>query len=263
MKRLVTAVALLTFAVYLIWWAPYQVFVAGALLVALLCYREYSGLVIAHQIQRPGIWGLLAGLVIMFRPGDLLLDISLLVVLALVFSLRRDLLRDILPQVSCEFFGALYTFAPWRFAVDLRSVSVHLLFFALALNWVGDTAAYYAGRLVGKNKLAPIVSPKKSWEGAAASVLASVVLGVLYLGKFQPILPWWEVTLMAVVGNIAGQFGALAESAIKRGAGVKDSGVMLPGHGGMLDRVDSSLFALPAVYGIYLLTKLIYLVKVH
>src|SRR5581483_1326584 len=99
----------------------------------------------------------------------------------------------------------------------------------------------------------PVVSPKKSWEGAAASVAGSVVFGLLYLGHFMPRLSWWEITGMALLGNVAGQFGDLAESAIKRGAGVKDSGNLLPGHGGMLDRVDSSLFALPVVYALYLL----------
>lgn len=258
MKRLLTAIGLIAFAVYLIWLAPHFIFVAGALLMALLCYWEYSGLVAAHSIPRPGVWGLLAGLLLIFRPSAMLPELSILVLLALTFALRRDNLRDVLPRVACEFFGALYTFAPWRFAIDLRNVSVHLLFFALALNWVGDTAAYYAGRQFGRHRLAPVVSPKKSWEGAAASVIASVVLGVLYLGKFDPTFSWWQVALMAIVGNIAGQFGDLAESAIKRGAGVKDSGALLPGHGGVLDRVDSSLFALPAVYGIYLLITNIY-----
>ncbi len=258
MNRVVTAIALIAFAVYLIWFAPHAIFVAGALLMAVLCYWEYAGLVAAHAIPRPGLFGLLAGLCIVFEPPPTLLLLSLLVVLALSFSLGRRDLREILPQAACEFFGALYTFAPWRFAVDLRSISMHLLFFALALNWVGDTAAYYTGRRFGRRRLSPVVSPKKSWEGAAASVIASVVLGVLYLGKFYPVLPWWEVGAMALFGNLAGQFGDLAESAIKRGAGVKDSGSLLPGHGGILDRVDSSLFTLPAVYGIYLLIHFIW-----
>lgn len=255
MKRLVTAIALIAFAVYLIWWAPHSVFLAGAVLLALVCYREYVGLVIAHGIPQPGIWGLIAGLVIILFPSAMLSGLSVLVIPALTFSLRRDDLTEVLPAVACEFFGALYTFAPWRIAVDLRAVSVHLLFFSVALNWVGDTAAYYAGRQFGKHRLAPIVSPKKSWEGAAASVIASLLLGIVYLGRFEPLLPWWEIALMAIAGNIAGQFGDLAESAIKRGAGVKDSGTLLPGHGGALDRLDSSLFSLPVVYGTYLLIK--------
>ena len=147
--------------------------------------------------------------------------------------------------------GVFYAFVPWRFAIDLRAVSVHLLFFALALNWVGDSAAYYVGRTIGKHKLAPVVSPGKSWEGAIASVLGSVIFGLLYLGHFVPRIPLWQIAMIAAVGNVAGQFGDLAESALKRGAGLKDSSNLLPGHGGFLDRLDSSLFALPVVYILY------------
>jgi phosphatidate cytidylyltransferase len=252
MTRLLTAIGLIAVAIYLIFWAPQVVFIAAAVTMSALCYWEFSGLVTAYGIQRPGIFGMLAGLLILFQPQYTLLGVALLLVAALALSLRKDALREILPQVACAFFGAFYTFAPWRFSADLRRQSVHLLFFALALNWVGDSAAYYVGRWLGKHQLAPLVSPKKSWEGAAASIAASVIFGILYLGKFMPQVPWWHVAAMAIVGNIAGQFGDLAESAIKRGAGVKDTGNMLPGHGGMLDRVDSSLFALPVIYALYL-----------
>jgi phosphatidate cytidylyltransferase len=97
------------------------------------------------------------------------------------------------------------------------------------------------------------VSPKKSWEGAAGSVAGSIVFGVIYLGYFQPQVALWKIALIAAAANMAGQLGDLAESAMKRGAGVKDSGHILPGHGGLLDRVDSSLFALPVVYALLLL----------
>ncbi len=123
------------------------------------------------------------------------------------------------------------------------------------MNWSGDTAAYYVGRAIGKHKLSPILSPKKSWEGAIASVAGSLILGLLYLGHFTPDIPLWEIIIMAVVGNVAGQLGDLAESAMKRGAGVKDSGNILPGHGGILDRVDSSLFAIPIIYIIFIASK--------
>jgi phosphatidate cytidylyltransferase len=251
MKRFSTALALVLVAGYLVGWAPALLFAAASLLMSLLCYWEYSGLVAKHDIPRPGVFGFLAGLVILFFPQLILPGVSILVVCAFVTSLRHDNLRDVLPQVASAFLGAFYAFAPWRFAIDLRSISVHLLFFALALNWVGDSAAYYVGRKFGKHKLAPIVSPGKSWEGAIASVFGAVLFGVLYLGHFFPQIAWWQVALIAVVASAAGQLGDLAESAMKRGAGVKDSGSLLPGHGGILDRVDSSLFALPVVYILY------------
>jgi phosphatidate cytidylyltransferase len=248
MKRIVTAIALLAVAVYLIFWGPHWLFLAAATYLGTTCYFEFSGLVAGHGIRRPGIWGVLAGLLILFSPGPILSELSLVMILALAAALRYADLRDVLPQVACVFLGALYAFAPWHFAVLLRQMSVHWLLLALASNWAGDSAAYYVGRSLGKHRLAPVVSPKKSWEGAAGSVAGSVIFGVIYMGYFMPSVRVWTVVLIAVAANIAGQFGDLAESAMKRGAGVKDSGNLLPGHGGMLDRVDSSLFALPVVY---------------
>lgn len=253
MKRLLTALALIAVAIYLIVWAPSWLFLIAATVMGLVCYSEYSDLVAGHSIQRPGIFGVLAGLLILFSPGNAVPGLSLLVIIALAAALRYTDLRDVLPQVACSFLGALYTFSPWHFAVLLRGMSIHWLLFALALNWAGDSAAYYVGKSFGKHKLAPIVSPKKSWEGAVGSVAGSVLFGLVYLGYFMPTVSFWKIALMAIAGNVAGQFGDLAESAMKRGAGVKDSGHLLPGHGGMLDRVDSSLFALPVVYSLLLI----------
>ncbi len=259
MKRLVTAIGLLALAFYLIFLSPVLVFLLAAVAMSLFCYSEFSGLVSAHGFPSPGWLGAALGFFVLLWPEvsgvyiATFLGISLFLILALIVALRRSDLASIVPYVSCVLFSALYTFAPWRFSIDLRKQSVHLLFFALALNWVGDSAAFYAGRAFGRHRLAPIVSPKKSWEGAIASVCASVIFGILYLGHFVPRLIWWQIIIMATAGNVAGQLGDLAESAVKRGAGVKDSGTLLPGHGGMLDRVDSSLFALPTVLAIYLL----------
>ncbi|HEY3840842.1 MAG TPA: phosphatidate cytidylyltransferase, partial [Bryobacteraceae bacterium] len=110
--------------------------------------------------------------------------------------------------------------------------------------------AYYVGRRWGRRKLAPRVSPGKTWEGAMASAVVSAIAGVLALPRLIPGVGFGEALVLALAANIAGQVGDLAESAIKRGAGVKDSGTLLPGHGGLLDRVDSSMFALPVLYGI-------------
>ena len=248
MKRLLTALALIIFAVYLVFLAPPSVFLAAALLVGLLCYREFSTIVVAHGISRPGVVGILMGSVIILWPQQVSSVTPLLLALALTLLLRRPNLREIVPEAGSTILGAFYAFAPWRLAVDLRHESIHLLFFALALNWVGDSAAFYFGRQFGKHKLAPVISPGKSWEGAAASVVVSTLFGLIYLGYALPSLPLPVVAVMAILGNMAGQLGDLVESSIKRGAGVKDSGSLLPGHGGVLDRLDSSMFALPVVY---------------
>jgi phosphatidate cytidylyltransferase len=262
MRRLITAIGLLVFACYLIFFSPASVFFAAALLMSLLCFREFSSLISSHQFPAPGWLAVLGGLTVLFgpelihsQPLGTLVILSLLVISTFVAALRLQDLRSILPYTSCVLLSVLYTFAPWRFAVELRRQSVHLLFFALALNWIGDSAAYYVGRKFGRHRLAPVVSPNKSWEGSVAAVAASVGFGLLYLGHFVPNLAVWQICLMAIVANIAGQLGDLAESALKRGAGVKDSGNLLPGHGGMLDRVDSSLFALPTVLALYSLLK--------
>lgn len=264
MSRLLTALGLLALALYLIFFAPQGVFLAAALCMSLLCYWEFGKLTAAHSIPAPGVYGLIAGLFLLFWPRiaafsdiNLLTGLTVLMIIAFIGSLRYSNLREVLPAVACVLLGAFYAFAPWRFAIDLRHESVHLLFFALAVNWAGDTCAYYVGRRFGRHNLAPEVSPKKSWEGAAASVAGSVIFGLLYLGHFLPLLPAWKVAVFAILGNVAGQFGDLAESAMKRGAGMKDSSQLLPGHGGMLDRVDSSLFALPVIYMLYVVTKMI------
>ena len=257
MSRVLTGLALVAVAFYLVFRSHPYVFLGAATLMSVLCYREFSGLVVAHGIRRPGAFGLVAGLLILFWPANALIGLTLVTVAAFAFALRSDSLRDVLPQVACALLSAFYTFAPWHYAVELRRMSVHLLFFALSLNWTGDSVAYYVGRSLGKHRLAPVVSPNKSWEGAIASVVGSMILGLFYLGYFVPVIAPWKVGIVAAVSNIAGQFGDLAESAIKRGAGVKDSGRLLPGHGGMLDRVDSSLFALPVAYLLMILLELI------
>jgi phosphatidate cytidylyltransferase len=104
------------------------------------------------------------------------------------------------------------------------------------------------GKGLGRHGLAPNISPKKTWEGAVASLVGSVIFGIVYLNRALSAVSLLEAALLSVAVNIAGQAGDLAESALKRGAGVKDSSSLLPGHGGLLDRVDSSLFALPVVY---------------
>jgi phosphatidate cytidylyltransferase len=148
--------------------------------------------------------------------------------------------------------GAVYIGGAWFCAFNLRLLNPHWLLFAFLLCWIGDTAAFYIGKNFGRHKLAPKISPAKTWEGAVASVIGGVMVGVLYAYYLIPSAPLPIVVLIAAAGNIAGQLGDLVESAYKRWGGVKDSGSSLPGHGGWLDRIDSSLLSIPAVYGLVL-----------
>jgi phosphatidate cytidylyltransferase len=144
--------------------------------------------------------------------------------------------------------GAIYIGGAWVCAFRLRMVNPHWLLFAFLLCWAGDTAAYYVGKNFGRHKLAPKISPGKTWEGAVASVAGGVLAGAIYAHYLIPAAPLGLVLMVGAAGNIAGQIGDLIESAYKRWGGVKDSGSSLPGHGGWLDRIDSSLLGVPAVY---------------
>lgn len=119
------------------------------------------------------------------------------------------------------------------------------LLFPMLVIWAGDTGAYFAGRAFGRHKLAPKLSPKKTWEGAAGGALASVAGGFLAKALFLPELGPLEVVAFALPAAILGQIGDLTESSLKRSVGVKDSGWIIYGHGGMLDRVDALVLAAP------------------
>jgi phosphatidate cytidylyltransferase len=248
MKRILTALVLLPLVLYVVLWGPLWSFFAVLTAVALICYREYAGIAAAYGFGSMGPVGYAAGLWLLLTGEEGLLVLTLLLLSVLALSLRLDDLAKSLPRTALLLAGVVYIFGCWRYAVLLRNVSPYWLLFALALSWVGDIAAYYVGRSLGRHRLAPRISPKKSWEGSAASVAGSVLFGWLFLRHNLPQVPAWHAIALAAAGNAAGQLGDLAESAIKRGAGVKDSGTILPGHGGFLDRVDSTLFALPVVY---------------
>lgn len=244
MKRVLTALALVPFAIYAIFFGPPWFFLFSAVAMALLCYSEYSNIVAAYGIEAPGLPGAAAGLLLFFD----IAYVRLVALVALILSLRRRDLANGLAYAAAMTLGAVYIFGAWRCAIDLRALHPNWLLFALAINWTGDVAAFYVGRAVGKHKLAPRISPGKTIEGAIGSLASAALFGAGFAY-------WWPAGFsmavwipLALVTNVAGQFGDLTESALKRGAGMKDSGMLLPGHGGWLDRLDSSLFTLPVVY---------------
>lgn len=168
----------------------------------------------------------------------------------LTLATRRPLV-EALPSAGISCSGLLLIVLPLSFAVRLHGIALvgkYLLLFALVVTWIGDTAAYFVGRAVGRRPFAPHLSPKKTWEGAAASFAGSllVAVGMAHWGQINVAMP--HVLGMAAAGNVAGQMGDLLESAYKRSAGVKDSGSLLPGHGGILDRIDALILVFPVVW---------------
>lgn len=248
MKRILTALVLIPYFLYIVLWAPQWAFLVTVSAVAILCFREYADLVERHGIAKPNLFGYAGGLAVLLFPAKDVTLVILVAIAAMALALRSREMRQALPDAAALLLGVAYAFGTLRSGVALRAISPYWLFFGLSLNWAGDIAALYVGRAFGRHKLAPEVSPGKSWEGAAASTAASVIYGAFYFRWLLPAVPLAGALGLTVIANIAGQLGDLCESAMKRGAGVKDSGALLPGHGGWLDRVDSSLFALPVVY---------------
>ena len=248
MKRVLTAALLVPLVVYTVLWANPWVFLAVVALAAVLSYREYDSIAAAYGFGAPGVLGY-AGLVLLVVPYQhAWLVVTAIALVALTLALRSAELAHALPRTSLLVLGVIYIFGCWRCAVVLRGFGAHWLMYALLVSWTGDIGAYYIGKAFGRHRMADRVSPKKSWEGAAASVATSVLLAGAYLWHFAGVSVA-EAVLLTALANVAGQLGDLVESAMKRGAGVKDSGALLPGHGGFLDRVDSALFVMPVVAG--------------
>jgi phosphatidate cytidylyltransferase len=174
--------------------------------------------------------------------GGALLSIGL----GTLVLVARTPLAECLPAFGILAFGLPYFAVPIASLYHLHRIDPWLVVLTVGLVSFGDTAAFYVGSRLGKHKMAPLVSPKKSWEGSIAGLLGAVAWGAAWsayrLGRVDGAL----LGLVALVA-VAGQIGDLVESMIKRGTGVKDSGTVLPGHGGVLDRMDATLFAAPVM----------------
>lgn len=252
-QRVLTGLVLVPLVLAIVLFAPLKIFALLAAAVALLTLREYLDLAEHFRLAPLRYLAYVFGGFIVLEQATGLPHVleGALVLLALALGMRpgRDLTLS-LGGAASTVLGVLYVALPLGLLVYLRQAprGEYLVVYVLVVTWVGDTAAYYAGSAFGRRKLAPRLSPGKSWEGAFASLLAGVVAGGLLLAHYFPAVPLWLNLATAVAVNIAGQIGDLAESALKRGAGVKDSASLLPGHGGLLDRLDALLFAIPVLW---------------
>jgi phosphatidate cytidylyltransferase len=247
MSRVLTAALLLPVAVYLIVASPRPVLAVAVTALGCLCYQEFRRLAEAHAAPAPVV-GMVAGAALLLAPARNWELMTAVMFAGFAWSIRTSDLRQVLPGSSALALGTLYCFGPWLAALRLRDVSVYWLLLAVSLSWVGDAAAFATGKLAGRRQLAPRISPGKTWEGALGSLIASSLFGIAFSRILLPHTGTIESVFVTAGANIAGQLGDLWESALKRGADVKDSGAMLPGHGGWLDRLDSTLFAVVAVY---------------
>ncbi len=248
MKRVATALVLIPVVIGLIFYAPPLMVRAALALVGLLCLRECLDLGRSSGVEPFGPVALAAGAVLILTSvpiGAFLIGVLVLLMALAVYAARRE---TAFLSVAVTFFALVYTCGPFALARRLHEMSPHWFFSALLVNWVGDSAAMYAGKAFGRHKLAPAISPGKTWEGAIASLLLGAPAGAAYLMHFVPGASLGFAVGYSLLANLSGQLGDLAESVLKRGANVKDSGAVLPGHGGMLDRMDGALFALPAAY---------------
>lgn len=263
MKRLLTAVVVLPFLIASIlvsslWW----VFVALAVAAMVLGLWEFYLLAKRLQLKPDPAAGYIAGaaIVTISLYNDPAINVLLvqfvliaLTIGTLIAATFRGAFDKMLASTGATILGVLYIPLLGSHLISMRvgfnpTLSAHLLSFFFLVLMGADAGAYYIGRAFGKHKLAPSISPGKTWEGAVGGILAALAMATLAHFWFFRELPLRYILPLAAVMTIVGIFGDLAESALKRGAGAKDAANILPGHGGLLDRLDSLLFNAPLIY---------------
>ncbi len=287
LKRIATAVVLIPIVMLLVLRAPVPIVAVIAGAVALITVHEFLKLTESYGVQPLRLpTYIFIGLLFLLLAANAASETpqlsTLKFVLALAFAsamapfifltiaMRRTEMSSAYPAAAASSFAFAYIALPMAMLVQLRQqwAGAFWLLYLLLVVWAGDIFAYFVGRSLGRHLMSSI-SPKKTWEGTAASLAASLMVGILLFNHALQISTFllrvglierrdglfglekpelWPIILLTIALNIAAQLGDLVESLIKRGAGVKDSGAILPGHGGMLDRIDALLFAAPVLW---------------
>jgi phosphatidate cytidylyltransferase len=269
MKRVLTAVVLIPVVLFLVFLPPWAQWIFTLVTALVACLAAWEFLTLARQTgARPPRIAVLAAIVALFAADYQWPDIFALIggglcLALLVYCTFSSPVTRVLADATSSVFCLVYTGFTLLTLPALRQQpnGPSLVVFLLCVVWAGDIAALYAGRLFGRHKLAPAISPGKTWEGAIASILGSLAVAGGLVALADHLLTrwnsavlsygdaiWWYWLILAAIVNVAAQAGDLAESALKRSAGVKDSGTLLPGHGGVLDRIDALLLAAPVLW---------------
>jgi phosphatidate cytidylyltransferase len=276
--RIFTALVLIPIVVALVWWGPSWLLAAVAALIAIVALLEFFDLGERIAMRPFRKWTIVCAAGLFYAQyslglvetlsiaegysivrsaagGVLSIEAVLLVFVfgAVVIGLAtRWALHEVLPAIAISSAGLLFVILPFSYLVRINEISLagrKLVLFTLCLIWAGDILAYFVGKGLGRVPMAPVLSPNKTWEGALGNLLASLLVGVFFAKWLQ--MEATQMLVIAGLANIAGQMGDLIESAWKRGAAVKDSSNLLPGHGGVLDRIDSLILASPVVWAAY------------
>ncbi len=270
MKRIVTALILIPLVLVLVFLGPrwQWLFTLAVAAVAMLAAWEFLALAEKAGAKPPRIAVLVAIAAIFagnsFWPGQTAAVFGILTLALLVYCTFSRPAEQMMADASASIFCLFYIGMTLRTLPALRENpegnGASLLAFLLCVVWAGDTAGLYVGRSLGRHKMAPTLSPNKTWEGTLGSLAGSLLAASALLGLAHLLAVEWDSARLsypedvwywlglAVVVNAAAQVGDLAESALKRSAGVKDSGSLLPGHGGVLDRIDALLVAAPVLW---------------
>lgn len=262
LRRIYSALVFVPLFYLLVRYGPPVLFFILVTFVSLLALWEFYEMYFPTHRYRIGMIagvGLLILVLIPIQWLEMTGFISLLTVVifgAIIFLMMNFTpAKHVIPPYLVFPFGALYIGVGLGHFLLIRNLAEGdlLVFFVILVTWAADTAAYFAGVTMGRRQLAPRLSPKKTVEGFIGGLLCAVLVASLSHFWFFPFLTLVECVIIGVLLACLGLLGDLAESFFKRSSGVKDSGTLIPGHGGVLDRLDSLLFAGPAFYYSYIL----------